>query len=114
VEDVVAVAVRLADGSSRYLLTWVCVQDYVDPDPVCETMLRYASSCSLGSAPESARLCARYAKPPTPLTRRTLYECFPALASRPVPRGADCAAWRLEKAGEMAAGREIWYCGRHA
>jgi hypothetical protein len=58
VEDVVAVAVNLADGSSRYFLTWGRVQDMVNAGPVCEAVLQYASSCSLGADAEGARLCA--------------------------------------------------------
>jgi hypothetical protein len=114
VEDVVAVAVKLADGSSRYFLTWGRVQDKVDPGPVCEAVLRYASSCSLGADPEGARLCATLREAADSAYAPYFYECFLAIASRPVPRGAECATWRVEKAGEMAAGHEIWYCGRPA
>jgi hypothetical protein len=114
VEDVVAVAVDLADGSSRYFLTWGRIQDKVDPGPVCEAVLRYAWSCSLGADPEGARLCATLREAADSRDAPYFYECFLALASQPVPRGAEYAAWRVEKAGEMAAGREIWYCGRPA
>ena len=114
VDDVVAVAVNLADGSSRYFLTWGRVQDKVDPRPVCEAVLRYAASCSLGAEPNGARLCATLREAADSPDAPYFYECFLALASQPVPRGPEYAAWRVEKAGEMAAGREIWYCGRPA
>jgi hypothetical protein len=121
-EDVVAVAVNLADGSSGYFLTWGRVQHDVDPGPVCEAVLRYASSCSLGADPKGARLCATLREAADTadapyfyeclLAIAYFYECLLAIASRSVPRAAEHAAWRAEKASEMAAGREIWYCGR--
>lgn len=114
VEDVVAVAVNLTDGSNRYFLTWGRVQDKVDPGPVCEAVLRYASSCSLGAGPESARLCVTLREAADSADAPSFYECFLALASQPVPRGAEHEAWRAQKASEIAAGREIWYCGRPA
>ncbi|HSR84892.1 MAG TPA: hypothetical protein VLM11_12000 [Streptosporangiaceae bacterium] len=113
-DDVVAVAVSLADSSTRYFATWGRIQDNVDPGPVCEVVLRFASHCSLGADPESARLCGTLRQAADSGEAPYFYECFLAPASLPVPFAAEYAAWRAEKAREMAAGREIWYCGRPA
>ncbi len=111
-DDVVAVEVTLANGGRRYFLTWGRIQDPVDPAPVCNLVLRFAWSCSLGGTPASARLCAALREAADSPHAPYFYECFAAMASRRVPLGDDYLTWQAERAAEMQAGREIWYCGR--
>jgi len=71
VDDVVAVEVRLADGGLRYFLTWGRIQDVVDPEPVCELVLRFSRGCALGGVPVSARVCDTLREAADSPTRRT-------------------------------------------
>jgi hypothetical protein len=114
VEDVIAVAVRLADGRQRYFLTWGRIQDRIDPGPVCDLVFRFSRSCSLGGAPVSARLCATLREAADSPDAPYFYESFLAFASRPVPSGEDYPAWRARIAERMEAGQDISYCGRPA
>jgi hypothetical protein len=114
VDDVIAVAVRLADGRQRYFLTWGRIQDNVDPGPVCDLVFRFSRSCSLGAAPVSARLCATLREAADSPDAPYFYESFLAFASRLVPSGEDYPAWRARIAERMEAGQDISYCGRPA
>jgi hypothetical protein len=112
VDDLVAVEVRLADGTNRYFLTWGRIQAAVDPEPVCDLVLRYSRSCSLGGEPVRARLCATLREAADSAAAPCFYECFLHFAATPIPLGDDYARWRADTARAMEAGREIAYCGR--
>jgi hypothetical protein len=114
VEDVIAVAVRLADGRQRYFLTWGRIQDSIDPGPVCELVLRFSRSCSLGGVPVSARLCGTLREAADSPDAPYFYESFLACASQPPPAGEDYPAWKARVAEKMEAGQDIWYCGQPA
>jgi hypothetical protein len=113
-EDVIAVAVRLDDGRQRYFLTWGRIQDVADPEPVCDLVLRFSRSCSLGAAPVSARLCPTLREAADSPDAPYFYEAFLAFGSHPVPSGADYPAWKANIAEMMEAGQDIWYCGQPA
>jgi hypothetical protein len=87
VENVVAVEVALTDGGKRYFLTWGRIQDVIDPAPLCDVVLRFAASCSLGGMPATARLCHMLRKAADSPQAPYFYECFAAIASRPIPVG---------------------------
>jgi hypothetical protein len=114
VDDVIAVAVRLADGRQRYFLTWGRIQAAVDPDPVCALVLRFSRSCSLGGAPVSARLCGTLREAADSPDAPCFYEAFLAFAAHSAPSKADYPAWKAGVAERMEAGRDIWYCGQPA
>ncbi len=57
VEDVVAVAVDVDDGTTRFFITWGRIQSTVDPQPLEELVLRHAAGFDLGGTPVRARLC---------------------------------------------------------
>jgi hypothetical protein len=114
VGGVVAIEVTLTDGGKRYFLTWGRIQDPVDPAPVCNLVLRFAASCSLGGTPATARLCATMRDAADSPDAPYFYECFAAISSRRMPLGDDYRIWQAERAAEMQAGHEIWYCGRSA
>jgi len=114
-DDVIAVEVRLADGRQRYFLTWGRIQDHVDPGPVCELVLRFSRSCSLGGVAVSARLCATLREAADSPDAPYFYECFLAFTSRPAPSGEeDYQAWKAAITEKMERGQEICYCGRPA
>jgi hypothetical protein len=114
VEDVIAVAVRLADGGQRYFLTWGRVQHATNPEPVCALVLRFSRSCSLGGAPVSARLCATLREAADSPDAPYFYEAMLAFASHPPPAGPNYPAWKTSAGEKMEAGQDIWYCGRPA
>jgi hypothetical protein len=114
VDDVIAVAVRLADGRQRYFLTWGRIQDRIDPGPVCDLVFRFSRSCSLGGAPVGARLCATLREAADSPDAPYFYESLLAFASQSPPSGADYPAWKATVAERMEAGQEISYCGQPA
>ncbi|MGH9439737.1 MAG: hypothetical protein ACRD22_18120 [Terriglobia bacterium] len=111
-DDLIAVEVCLADGGRRYFLTWGHIQDTVDPEPVCDLVLRFSRSCSLGGVPASARLCSTLREAADSPDAPYFYECFFAFASRPIPSEGDYQEWKEEIAEKMEAGQEISYCGQ--
>jgi hypothetical protein len=113
-EEVVAVEVRMADGSARYFLTWGRIQDTVDPRPVCDLVMEAADGVALGGQPASARLCDTLREAADSGTAPYFYECFMTFARERIPFGDGYAAWRQERAAAMEAGKEIAYCGTPA
>jgi hypothetical protein len=111
-DDVIAVEVRLRDGGRRYFLTWGRIQERTDPSTVCDLVLRYSRSCSLGGVPVSARLCTTLREAADSPDAPYFYECFWTFASRPLPDGDSYETWRADIAQRMEAGREICYCGQ--
>jgi hypothetical protein len=114
VDDVIAVAVRLADGAERYFLTWGRIQDTIAPEPVCDLVFRFSRSCSLGGAPVSARLCATLREAADSPAAPYFYECFLAFASHPAPPEEGYDAWKAIVAERMKKGQDISYCGQPA
>ncbi|MFG2042504.1 hypothetical protein [Dactylosporangium sp. NPDC048998] len=111
-DDVVAIEVRLADGGSRYFLTWGRIQHPVDPSPVCNLVLQASSMFALGSDPVSAQLCANLREAAESPDAPSFYECFLSFCHKPVPRGDGYETWRISMDLAMRAGEEIAYCGR--
>ena len=111
-EDVIAVQVRLADGGRRYFLTWGRIQDAVDPEPVCDVVMRFARLCSLGSEPVTARLCSTLREAAESHDAPHFYEALLSYPRSAIPLGNDYDAWRQQRAEAMDGGREIYYCGR--
>jgi hypothetical protein len=112
VDDVIAVEVQLAGGGRRFFVTWGRIQDPVNPDPVCATVLRFAHGCDLGDAPASARVCRSLREAADTADAPYFYECFMALCRQPIPYGGRFESWRRSRAEAMDSGREIAYCGK--
>jgi hypothetical protein len=110
-DDVVAVEVQLADGASRYFLTWGRIQDPVDPTPVCDLVLEAAERFAIGGEALQARLCETLKEVAKSDAAPYFYECFLKFAQEKVPFGDDYDAWKQEKAKAMRAGHDIVYCG---
>lgn len=110
-DNVVAIEIELADGTSRYFITWGRIQHPVDPKPVCELVLGAARRWALGGEPASARLCNTLREAADTDAAPYFYECFLTFAQQAIPFGDGYEAWRHEKADRMREGREIAYCG---
>jgi hypothetical protein len=111
VEDLIAIEVTLADGGSRYFLTWGRIQDPVDPAPVCDLVVRHAAHLK----PASARVCSTLREAAESDAAPYFYDGLFDFAQRgAIPRGDGYEAWRAERATAMEAGREIYDCGTPA
>lgn len=110
-EDLIAVEVELADGGTRYFLTWGRIQDPVDPTPVCELVLHHASHLE----PASARVCSALREAAESDSAPYFYDgLFDFAQHGPIPYGDGYEIWRAERAAAMEAGREIYDCGAGA
>jgi hypothetical protein len=112
VEDVIAVEVRLADGTRRFFVTWGRIQDPVDPDPVCAVVMRCAEECALGSEPIAARLCSTLREAAESKAAPWFYEALVSYSRSSIPLGEGYEAWRERRAEAMERGQQIYYCGR--
>ena len=56
-EDIVAVAVELEDGTKRYFLTWGRIQSPVDSAALEQLVIEHSTNFSLQGNPVKARLC---------------------------------------------------------
>lgn len=109
-DDIVAVEVRLADGESRYVLTWGRVQDPVDPHSLADVVLARSRNFDLGGEPIWARvrwyLNAAAGEP-------YFHECLAGLVARRSAADYGTPAWLTATDAAMREGRELYYCGRH-
>ncbi len=107
-EDVVAVAVRLDDGTERYFITWGRLQHAVDPHPLASLVLRHAHGFALGGTPVGARVCwSLWEARDAPY----FYEGLTEFAREPIPDGRRYTKWKTRKIRALEAGKEIYYCG---
>jgi hypothetical protein len=83
-EDIVAVAVELEDGSERFFLTWGRIQDAVKPAPIEQLMLGVSTQFSLGGKPVNARLCPSLQEA---RDEPYFYESFFGMCQRTIPFG---------------------------
>lgn len=109
-DDVVAVEVKLTDGSVRFFVTWGRIQETVDPGPLAELVLTRSAQFALGGVAESARVCGSLREAARSASAPYFYECLLSFSRQPVP-DSDYAGWRKARAEAMAAGEEIAYCG---
>jgi hypothetical protein len=111
-DDVIAIEVRLADGASRYFLTWGRIQDPVNPTPVCELVLEASQRFALGGVAVQARLCDTLKEAAESRAAPYFYECLLKFGREKIPFGERYETWRQEKATAMCTGRDIAYCGQ--
>jgi hypothetical protein len=110
-EDVIAVEVRLKDGSSRFFVTWGRIQDRVDPAPVCELVMRHVSEAMLGGEPLAATVCPTLRVAAESSEAPYFFDALVAFSRQKIP-GDRYEEWRREKAEAMANGKELYYCGK--
>ncbi len=91
-DDIVAVAIELEDGTQRYFLTWGRIQDRVNPKRLEEIVLKHSTSFRLGE-------------------ERYFYECFFDMCQKKIPHGDHYESWRRKMDKRMRQGYEISYCG---
>jgi hypothetical protein len=106
-DDVIAVEMQLAGGGRRFFVKWGRIQDPVNPDPWCATVVRVARD--LGDAPVCARVCRSLREAADTADAPYFYECFMALCRQPIPSGGDFEAWRQSRAEATDHGREVAY-----
>jgi hypothetical protein len=109
VEDVVAVAIVLASGERRHVITWGRIQDAVDPAPLQALVLRHASRFALGGDAVAAEVC------PSLQSARDepyFFEALVRFGMRSIPFGDGYDDWRDEVAERMEQGKELYYLGR--
>ena len=111
-DDVVAVEVKLADGGSRYFLTWGRIHDAIDPEPVCSLVLDHADPVALGGEPVRARVCETLREAADSSSAPYFYECYLVFARERIPFGDGYEEWRAQRMRRMQAGYEIAYCGQ--
>src|SRR5258708_5296726 len=107
-ENVVAVAIDLDNGESRYFLTWGRIFDTVDGSRLEELALKAASHVQLAGTAIGARLCDSLQEA---AHERYFFECFFEMAQNRIPRGADYESWKAERARALMEGREWCYLG---
>lgn len=107
-EDVVAVAVKLEDGTERFFVTWGRIQDPVDPNPLAAVVLEHASGFSLRGKPVAARVCWSLSEA---RDEPYFYEALLHFAWDPIPYGKGYKARRKKKAKALSLGKELHYLG---
>ena len=107
-DDIVAVAIELEDGTQRYFLTWGRIQDRVNPKRLEEIVLKHSTSFRLGGAPARARLCDSLQEASQ---ERYFYECFFEMCQKKIPYRDNYESWRRKMDKRMRQGYEISYCG---
>jgi len=110
VDDVIAVEVELADGGRRFFVTWGRIQDAVDPNPVCEVVMRFAQGPCGGQAVR-AQVCSSLREAAESSDAPYFYEALLTFSGRRPPFDGEYESWRQERAAAMRAGKEIFYCG---
>jgi len=109
-DDIVAVAVELEDGTARYFLTWGRIQHVVDPAALEQIVLEHATRFDLGAIPIKARLCRSLQDA---AHEPYFYECFFEMCQQKIPFGDNYSEWKSEMDEEMRDGRELFYLGRN-
>jgi hypothetical protein len=108
-EDLVAVAVTLDDGSDVYFMTWGRIQEPVDPTQLEALVLSHASTFALGGRAVSARVC-----PSLQEAREQPYFFEAIFEFARDARGMfdDYDKWRSERSAAMDAGKDLYFLGR--
>jgi hypothetical protein len=107
-EDLVAVALGLANGDTAYVLASGRVFDPVDPRPLARTVLDHATRFALPAEAMSASVCPSLQEASA---APYFFEGLFHFASEGIPRGRGYAGWRREKRARMEAGGELWFVG---
>lgn len=107
-EDIVAVAITLADGRCRYFLTWGRVFDPVDGAEWESLAMKHSTMFQLGGPAVSARLCESVREA---ASEPYFFEALFAMAQRRIPFGTKYEGWRRATAKALRSGREWWYLG---
>jgi len=109
VEDLVAVAVSLSEGGTRYFIAYGRICDPVEPTALEAVVLNAARSTDLGGTPVVASLCATLQEASgEPFFFEALFD-MSRNAVAPGTRGYS--RWKKRLAREMHDGREIWFLG---
>jgi hypothetical protein len=112
VEEVVAVEVGLADGQSRYFITWGRIQGGVAYGAVADLVARAAAEQYGMREIAFTRVCGSLREAAEAAEAEHFYEGLARFASVKIPQGRrSYKRWRKRRAKAMEQGREIYYCG---
>ncbi|HLU08566.1 MAG TPA: hypothetical protein VK003_02790 [Oceanobacillus sp.] len=108
-EDIVALALELENGSRLYVLTWGRIQDAVDPAPLEQLVFEQSVNRVFGEKLVRARLCQSLQEASN---EPYFYEYFFAMCQKKIPFGEEYHQWRKEMDEKMRSGKELYYLGR--
>jgi hypothetical protein len=112
VEEIVAVEVVLANGSSQYFITWGRIQGPVAYDEVAELVARAAATIYGMRDIADTRVCNSLRQAAAAEDAVHFYEGLAQFASVKIPTGRRrYRRWRARRASAMERGQEIYYCG---
>ena len=107
-EDIVAVAIELKEGTRRFFLTWGRIQDPVEPGPLEQLVFKHCLSYDLGRTPVRACLCATLQEA---VHAPYFYEYFFLIGQQTIPFGRQYQKWKQHRNKKMQAGKELYYLG---
>jgi len=108
-EDIVAVAIELKEGTRRFFLTWGRIQDSVDPEPLEQLVFAHCTSFGLDGTPVKARLCGTLQEA---RSGPYFYEHLFMIGQQKIPFGKKKYwKWRKKMNKKMQEGKELYYLG---
>jgi hypothetical protein len=111
-EEIVAVEVCLAEGQSRYFITWGRIQGGVAYAAVADLVARAAAEQYGMREIAFTRVCYSLREAADAAEAEHFYEGLARFASVTIPRGRRrYERWRRRRAKAMERGHEIYYCG---
>ena len=110
-DHVIAVRLRMKDGSNRYFVTLGRIQDAVDGAPVAALVLEHSRRYDLQGTAVSAEVCEMLRQASDSAEAPYFYESLLAVSRQCIPFGDGYRKWRKRMAKEMAEGKHVSYCG---
>lgn len=108
-DNIVAVAVKIADGNRRFFLTWGRVFDPVDPTELEKIVLAFSGEYALGGKPIAAEVAYSLQDA---AGEPYFFEAFHILCTARVPAsGMAFKKWLMKMRREMRKGKHLLYCG---
>lgn len=108
-EDIVAVAIELKEGTRRFFLTWGRIQDSVDPEPLEQLVFAQCTSFGLDGTAVKARLCGTLQEA---RSGPYFYEHLFMIGQQKIPFGKKKYwKWRKKMNKKMQEGKELYYLG---
>ena len=107
-DDIVALKVVLADGQSRYLLTWGRLIDPVETKGLEELVRGHLPKFGLTGEVMTISVCDSIREASG---ARYFYENFFQMCQKPIPFGDGQQQWASQMLEQLKQGREIYYLG---
>ena len=107
-DDIIALEARVADGTSRYFMTWGRIPERVDPRPIELIVRTAAGQFAIGGDVQSVRVCDTLREA---ASSEYFYEGFFHFCQERIPFGPHYQEWADGKLKALREGREIFYLG---